>query len=170
MKKPKYLFPLITYWFFLAQQDYIRRSRTLDGIYFEISLGYIYIQQQDYNANEYKNNHLFSSSLRHLCVWACLGSPGRGNGMKNQQILMQRAILKASRDIYVIINSPHNTVKKTNEENCGLIRYTYALFVFVVNTYLNLKSLNTQLLKDISKYVSFIIKIWAQIDLIPRYV
>ena len=103
---------------FLTQQDYIRRSRTLDGIYFEISLGYIYIQQQDYNANEYKNNHLFSSSLRHLCVWACLGSPGRGNGMKNQQILMQRAILKASRDIYVIINSPHNA--KEDEWRSGL--------------------------------------------------
>ena len=37
---------------FLAQQDYINSSRCVDGIRFEISLGYIYIQQQDYIANE----------------------------------------------------------------------------------------------------------------------
>ena len=44
---------------------YINSSRCLDGISFEISLGHIYIQQQDYIANECKKNHLifFKASL-----------------------------------------------------------------------------------------------------------
>ena len=93
----------------------------------------IFTYSNKINVNEYKKNkHLFSSSFAsELALY-----PGRGNGMKNQQILMQRAILKASRDIYVIINSPYNSIEDEWRSGCTK-KLIFTSFVFVANKHLN---------------------------------